>query len=98
MRKIISFLLLLTYILSACGEATVTAVPATVTETDEDLGPIVYTDPSQPVDVRVEDLLKRMTLAEKIGQMTQVEKDSIKPGDITKYYIGSISSGGGGSP
>ncbi len=63
-----------------------------------DLGPIVYTDPSQSVDVRVEDLLKRMTLDEKIGQMTQVEKDSIQPGDITKYYIGSILSGGGGSP
>ena len=40
----------------------------------------------------------RMTLDEKIGQMTQVEKNSIKPGDITKYFIGSILSGGGGSP
>jgi beta-glucosidase len=39
-----------------------------------------------------------MTLDEKIGQMTQVEKNSIAPGDITKYYIGSLLSGGGGSP
>ena len=39
-----------------------------------------------------------MTLDEKIGQMTQVEKNSIRPGDITKYYIGSILSGGGGHP
>jgi len=46
----------------------------------------------------VEDLLKRMTLEEKIGQMTQVEKNSIRSGDIKKYYIGSILSGGGGSP
>ena len=30
--------------------------------------------------------------------MTQVEKNSIKPGDIEKYFIGSILSGGGGSP
>ena len=58
----------------------------------------MYTDPSQPVEARVEDLLKRMTLDEKIGQMTQVEKNSIAPGDITKYFIGSILSGGGGSP
>ena len=50
------------------------------------------------VEERVEDLLARMTLDEKIGQMTQVEKNSIKPGDITKYFIGSILSGGGGSP
>ena len=53
---------------------------------------------SQSMEARVEDLLARMTLDEKIGQMTQVEKNSIKPGDITKYYIGSILSGGGGSP
>ncbi|MFZ1402234.1 MAG: glycoside hydrolase family 3 N-terminal domain-containing protein, partial [Anaerolineae bacterium] len=39
-----------------------------------------------------------MTLAEKIGQMTQVEKDSIKPEDITTKFIGSLLSGGGGSP
>ena len=59
---------------------------------------MIYTDPSQPIEARVEDLLKRMTLEEKIGQITQVEKNSINPGDITKYYIGSILSGGGGSP
>jgi len=61
-------------------------------------GGIIYDDPSQPLEARLEDLLKHMTLEEKIGQMTQVEKNSIKPGDITKYYIGSILSGGGGSP
>jgi beta-glucosidase len=59
---------------------------------------VIFTDPSQPVEERVEDVLARMTLDEKIGQMTQVEKNSIKPGDITKYYIGSILSGGGGYP
>jgi beta-glucosidase len=50
------------------------------------------------VEQRVEDLLARMTLAEKIGQMTQVEKGSIKPADVTRYFIGSVISGGGGSP
>jgi hypothetical protein len=59
---------------------------------------VIYTDPSWPTEQRIDDLLSRMTLDEKIGQMTQVEKNSIKAGDITKYYIGSILSGGGGSP
>jgi len=98
MKKIFSFFLLLSFILTACGEATVTPIPPIEVEAGEDLGPAIYTDSSQPVEIRVEDLLKRMTLDEKIGQMTQVEKDSIRPGDITKYYIGSILSGGGGSP
>lgn len=54
--------------------------------------------PSASIDPRVTDLLSQMTLAEKIGQMTQVEKGSIEPADVTRYFIGSVLSGGGGSP
>ena len=36
--------------------------------------PPPYMDPSLPVGQRVDDLLSRMTLAEKIGQMTQTER------------------------
>ncbi|CAK0771974.1 beta-glucosidase [Gammaproteobacteria bacterium] len=49
-------------------------------------------------EYRIEILLSQMTLAEKIGQMTQVEKNSITPDDVTCYAIGSVLSGGGGSP
>ena len=34
----------------------------------------VYQDASRPVDERVQDLLAQMTLAEKIGQMTQLKR------------------------
>jgi beta-glucosidase len=57
-----------------------------------------YRDPALSVEERVEDLLGRMTLAEKIGQMTQVEKNSIPPEDVAYHKIGSILSGGGGNP
>jgi beta-glucosidase len=53
---------------------------------------------SASVDQRVDALLTQMTLAEKIGQMTQVEKGSIAPRDVTRTFIGSVLSGGGGSP
>ena len=99
MKRTFASLLLLSSILSACtGAVSTTEVTVEATQAAPDLGAILYTDPAQPVEARVEDLLKRMTLDEKIGQMTQVEKNSIKPGDITKYFIGSILSGGGGSP
>jgi beta-glucosidase len=39
-----------------------------------------------------------MTLAEKIGQMTQVENLSITPAEVTCKMIGSVLSGGGGNP
>jgi beta-glucosidase len=43
-------------------------------------------------------LLQKMTLAEKIGQMVQAERDSVKPGDVAKYFLGSVLSGGGSGP
>ena len=58
-----------------------------------------YQDPSQPTAVRVADLLGRMTLAEKIGQMTQAERaDITDPSQITDARLGSLLSGGGSVP
>lgn len=57
-----------------------------------------YLNPDLPITDRVDDLLARMTLAEKIGQMTLIEKNSITPADVTTYAIGGLLSGGGGSP
>jgi beta-glucosidase len=59
-----------------------------------------YADPSLPVEQRVDDLLGRMTLEEKIGQMTQVDRTAVvdRPSDIAAYHLGSILSGGGSVP
>ncbi len=56
----------------------------------------VYLDSTKSVDARVQDLLGRMTLDEKIGQMMQVDHTGIinSKQDIINYYIGSILSGG----
>ena len=52
------------------------------------------------IDKKVEALLAKMTLDEKIGQMTQVDYDAIKQntGDIAKYSLGSILWGGNSEP
>lgn len=50
------------------------------------------------IDHQINTLLQSMSLAEKIGQMTQPEKNSISPQDVTDYAIGSVLSGGGGNP
>jgi beta-glucosidase len=46
----------------------------------------------------VDDLIARMSLEEKIGQMTQVEKNSLTPEIVQRCFIGSVLSGGGGYP
>jgi beta-glucosidase len=61
---------------------------------------VPYLDAARPVDVRVADLLSRMTLAEKVGQMTQAERGAIDgdQGQITTLALGSVLSGGGSTP
>jgi beta-glucosidase len=60
--------------------------------------PPPYLDPSQPVPTRVADLLARMSLDEKIGQMTQAERGAVSGSDVTTYRLGSLLSGGGSAP
>ncbi|KAJ4844219.1 hypothetical protein Tsubulata_003090 [Turnera subulata] len=57
-----------------------------------------YKDPKQRVGVRIKDLMKRMTLEEKIGQMTQIERKVATSDVMKKYFIGSLLSGGGSIP
>ncbi|KAL2906522.1 Beta-glucosidase BoGH3B [Bienertia sinuspersici] len=57
-----------------------------------------YKDQHQPVEVRVQDLLSRMTLEEKIGQMTQIDI-TVASFDVMKtYFIGSVLNGGDSAP
>ncbi|EOA26087.1 hypothetical protein CARUB_v10019506mg [Capsella rubella] len=58
----------------------------------------VYKNPDAPVEARVKDLLSRMTLPEKIGQMTQIERIVTTHPVITDYFIGSVLNGGGSWP
>ncbi|MGP3922965.1 glycoside hydrolase family 3 protein [Streptomyces sp. 8N616] len=57
-----------------------------------------YRDPDRPIPERVEDLLGRMSLDEKIGQMTQAERNAVTAADLTDYRLGSLLSGGGSAP
>ncbi len=59
-----------------------------------------YLNAKAPVEQRVADLLGRMTLADKVGQMTQAERADIDadPSLITTWRLGSVLSGGGSVP
>lgn len=59
----------------------------------------LYKQSTVPIDVRVQDLLARMTLQEKIGQMALVERQSLKASeDITQFGLGALLSGSGSKP
>ena len=55
--------------------------------------------PVAECDRKAEALLRQMSLDEKIGQMTQVDMNALKDkANITKYFIGSMLSGGDSDP
>jgi len=62
--------------------------------------PFPYQDSALSVDQRVTDLISRMTLDEKIGQMMQVDLAGAQyhPSILTTNFIGSVLSGGGSDP
>jgi len=79
----------------------------------DDHGRPIYLNPTVPTQYRVNDLLRRMTLAEKVGQMTQIRVGKLR-GDcnntngplvasceqqvLADAHVGSILSGGGDYP
>jgi beta-glucosidase len=78
-----------------CLVATAAIVPAFLA------APPIYAPPKKlsSFDPQVKPLLARMTLDEKIGQMTQPDQDYIKDlSDIENLSLGSILSGGSSDP
>ena len=94
----------------AVGAAAALVVPTALAAQDADAAPhhrvpskdrgLPYENQRLPVRARVADLLSRMTLAEKIGQMTQGERASVDTdtSQITTDKLGSVLSGAGSVP
>ena len=53
---------------------------------------------SDAMEARIKDLLSRMSVAEKVGQIIQPEIQYIKPEEVKTYHIGSVLNGGGSLP
>lgn len=67
-------------------------------EAAEGGGLMKYKDPKQPINKRISDLMRRMTLQEKIGQMMQLDRVNATAEVVRRYSIGSVLSGGGSVP
>lgn len=53
---------------------------------------------SAEFNARLEAILQKMTLEEKVGQIMQAEIQTVTPEDVKKYHLGSILNGGGSMP
>lgn len=93
-------------ILAGCQAGTPAAVPTptpavtaapTATAT-ANIHKYPFQDASLPVEERVKDLLGRMTLQEKAGQMVQVDIGNVSPAMVTKNALGAVFNGGDSGP
>lgn len=50
------------------------------------------------IEQRIDALLHRMTLEQKVGQMIQPEIKQVTPDDIRDFHLGSVLNGGGSVP
>lgn len=59
----------------------------------------VWPRPRDPaLEQRIANLVDRMTLEEKIGQVIQADIASVTPDDVRRYHLGSILNGGNSGP
>jgi beta-glucosidase len=92
------FTLLMAYVLAAAAPVAASADTANVAGSS--LWPAVRNPQPLPVaeEKRLAAIVARMTLREKIGQMTQAEIRSVTPEDVERYSLGSVLNGGGAWP
>src|SRR6185436_18477114 len=58
-----------------------------------------YPVPTNPADeARIVELLGRMTLEEKVGQLVQADLCCVTPDDVRQYNLGSVLNGGNSGP
>lgn len=61
--------------------------------------PVVETPPLDPaVEAQIDDIMAKMTLEQKVGQVIQADSGSVTPADVKKYRLGSVLSGGNSAP
>jgi beta-glucosidase len=104
MRKILMLCLLSTATLSAAAAAAAAAATA-ASEKGKGVAnaanwPVVKNPvPANPsIEARIKDLISRMSVEQKVGQIIQADLGSVTPEDVYIYHLGSVLNGGNSAP
>ncbi|NND08477.1 MAG: exo 1,3/1,4-beta-D-glucan glucohydrolase [Saprospiraceae bacterium] len=61
--------------------------------------PAIKPLPLDPIiEAQIDELLPKLTLAQKVGQVIQADNVSVTPEEVKKYRLGSVLSGGNSAP
>ena len=86
--------------LASCAEVEAPPVPvASSSTTNPSAWPKLNPPTLDPaVEARVDEIMMKMTLEQKVGQVIQADTDSITPEEVKQYRLGSVLSGGNSAP
>ena len=66
---------------------------------NNDLWPIIYPlTLSIDIESQIDEMLPKLTLEQKVGQVIQGDSDSVTPEEVKEYRLGSVLSGGNSAP
>ncbi|MEO1101427.1 MAG: glycoside hydrolase family 3 N-terminal domain-containing protein [Pseudomonadota bacterium] len=98
-------ILVLSAALTGCAgvetEAPAELTPATVDTATihPEIWPVVETPPLDPeIEARIDDILSKLTVEQKVGQVIQGDSGSLTAEDVKQYRLGSVLSGGNSAP
>ena len=61
--------------------------------------PMIKPLPLDPaIEARIDEILPKLTLEQKVGQVIQADNASVTPEEVKKYRLGSVLSGGNSAP
>lgn len=106
-RQILALVLGSAMVLSACstfmapqGAPEPGAGPHAASRVDSSVWPDSRSPfaPDDEIEARVNELLSRMTLEEKVGQIIQADIASVTPEEAARYHLGAVLNGGNSAP
>ena len=96
----VSLLCILSILILGCDQKkSRTAVEKSKSPINPKDWPSIKALPLDPViEAQIDDLLPKLTLEQKVGQVIQADNGSITPEEVKKYRLGAILSGGNSAP
>lgn len=97
-------LIFTTFYLSCSSENKTVERPAIATEESktlvnpEDWSSIKALPLNPAIEAKIDELLPKLTLEQKVGQVIQADNGSITPAEVKQYRLGSVLSGGNSAP
>ena len=96
---VISVIVMFSLLLQSCSEDQKNENIVAENEISPENWPAIKALPLDPaIEARIDEILPKLTLEQKVGQVIQADNGSITPEEVKKYRLGSVLSGGNSAP